>query len=288
MVERDDFRRRVTDKDPNQLVIYMDASSLINMASLIDPQDIGEGAPVEDPTLLRFLEHLGKLGAKVIIPESVVFETTGYRANGNQLTRQFMQDIEHKYLVGFFKAVANEEIKNVSIETSPEAGMHLSSLEDLQTDHRTFNEYKRNHMRGFGRRDIAKIVERSDHKGNIFVVTQSPRMIDDISYIDNRAGRPINVIDGLHLCSETQKTVPMHWLDHEIKWRERNVAVDKIKEYINAFFEHDNTRRIDKGREDLNIAYEKGQEGFSHVAESEPEFSEALQIMMKPPEKGRY
>ncbi len=261
----------------NHLLIYIDASSLIRLASLINPQDMAKRAP-ENPTLLRFIEHVGQLGAEVIIPESVVFETTGHRWDGTPLTRQHNGDIEYPYLRSFLDQVHAGEIKNVRIERTTLGDHHLALMEKLQNTYTTFNQYRRENLVGFGDRDIITMIDENKHPGNtfIFAVTEDRELTKLLGETKNKKDCPANVIDALTFCGDMQKAAPVPWLADE-------VTVSNIKDSINSYYAHNNERKRAKGmgEQELGRPYRSNYKGFSQIAPGQPVFGKALVAMMK-------
>ncbi len=257
------------------LMVIVDSSSLITLASLIDPQHLTGGAP-ENPTMLRFLEQLGKMGAEVVIPESVMFECTGLRADGTEFPYAHRDSLQYNYMVNFLARVQEGKIKNVRIEQTPFASPLLDNLEGLKDDIDAYNYYKSKHMFRFGDRDILQLFADSHHTGNIFVLTEDRPLTDELSETKNQNAHLTGVISALKLCADTHRVAPLPWLD-------KRVTVDTLREYINATHKHDNQKRIANGRartKGLNQILPDSHKGFLLTPEGERSFSDALSDMI--------
>jgi hypothetical protein len=268
----------------HDLTVIVDACSLIRMASLINPQDVSDRAPDTNPTLLSYLEHLGKLGAQVIIPESVVFESTGHRGDGTQLTRQFEQDIEYPKLRRFLQDVADGKVKNVRIARTPYADTHLEELEHLKNDFPAFNRYRWENLPGFGDRDIVKMFDRSKIHGNTFVITEDRGLTDILEETVNMVERPVGIVSAIRACKDIQRVAPIEWIHPA-------TGINDFRDYANAFTNHENMRkeeanelRIAEGKKPqrtLSRTMGPGHKGYARVQKSEPHLDEALHDMLR-------
>ncbi|MFO0390153.1 MAG: hypothetical protein ACK502_10625 [Alphaproteobacteria bacterium] len=279
------FIEKITNgnKRKDDLTVIVDASSLIRMAvSLIDPQDMHRDDP-SNPTLLSYLAHLGKLGAKIVIPESVIFETTGHRGDGTQLTRQFENDIEYPYLRNFFDAIAAGKIKNVSIIRTPFANMHLAEMEELRENFEAFNRYRREHLIGFGDTDIVQMYDRSTHHGRTFVITEDRGLTDTLEETKNKQERPIGVVSAFRACADIQRVSPISWLRPE-------TSTTQIREHFNASCAHENAKRIEQNKlvaqrgyghyRTLQRPFDNNHQGYSRITSTEVDFDEAIYKML--------
>lgn len=267
------FTERVDKKGRNDLTIILDASALIQMAYLIDPDDLETGAP-PNPTLLQFVDQVGRMGAKVIIPESVVFETTGQRASGSPLTHQFENDIEYHYLDRFFKAVRSGAVPNTSIVKTDFGKEQLSHMETLKNDWEAFSQYRREHLFGFGDRDILQMVGRQETNGHVFVVTHDRNLTKALGETKTTQEKGVGSLNLIKFCGEIQKVAPISWLAPEVSFAD-------IRQYLNLSLEHDNQRRVHNQRKkSLNKPYNNFTKGFEKTAEGEPSFGEALHALV--------
>lgn len=267
----------------NDLTIIMDASGLIQMAALINPQHVSERSWDPDPSLLSFLEHLGKLGVRIIIPESVIFEAIGHRANGKQLNRKYEDKLDYRHLEFFLRHLREKKIENIRVVSTPFANMHLTELEERQHDYDAFNKYRLEHMIGFGDRDIIQMLEKSTYHGNAFVVTIDGELTDILAEARNKGGRTVGVIDALGLCEATQRVAPIEWLPH-------GAHLNELRSYINYHYTRDNQKRVSEGKEKikgLNKMLGENDKGVCVVARGELQFDQALYNMLRAHERGR-
>ncbi|MGE0755231.1 MAG: hypothetical protein AB7L92_08750 [Alphaproteobacteria bacterium] len=267
----------------NDLTVIIDTSALINLAALINPQHISDESWDPNPSLLSYLEHLGKIGVRVVIPESVIFEATGHRANGEMLTDTFKDHIDHKYLRFFCDDLCSGRIHNISVVHTPMADAELAQLEELRRDTLTFKNYKRRNLTDFADRDIIQLVKDSHYRGNAYVVTDDRLMRDKLMHVKNKEGRAVSTINALNMCASTQRVAPIGWLDLE-------TSVATIRDYLNHHYAHDNQRRIKYGLDrtrGLHRMLEEQDCGKAFIPKGELHFNRALHDMLRTHEHER-
>ncbi len=254
------------------LLVVVDSSSIITLASRIADSDLRKGSP-EQPTMLRFLEQLGKQGAEVIIPESVVFECTGWRpSTGTEFPYPHTDSLQYDAMRNFLEQVHKGKVKNVRIEPTKFASEQLDKLEPLKDKPNEYYKKKLKHAYRLSRRDIADWFQNSNDNGNIFVLTEHANLGVRLINTRNKTGTAIGLIDSLKMCSDIQHVAPIAWLDNA-------VHTDAIRGYINATHEEDNKRRIEDGRaqrKGLNPILGHEQKGSMYVPEGEADFMKVL------------
>jgi hypothetical protein len=279
MTEQDKHWQKKTRQNKNDVLLIVDASSLIRMASLMNPHDLTQGAPT-NPSLLRFLEHVANRGVKVVIPESTIFETCGHRADGSQLDNRFERDIEYPVLRDFFNNVSAGKIPNISIEKTEFSQGHFKELELLKKYRGAFDQYKRENLHGFGDDDIIKLLNRNEHHGRIYVLTEDRGLSERIAQVKTASGKPASVIDTIAFCDDVQHAAPVPWTIDAF-------MLEQIKETLNYHYIHDNQKREKFGRTKRNGLYTETYEGFSQLGSGEPRFGKALRDMINFEERSR-
>ena len=254
------------------LMVVVDSSSLITLASRIADKDLRSGHPKE-PTMLRFLEQLGKLGAEVIIPESVVFECTGWRpSTDTQFAYPHTDSLQYDYMRNFLEQVHAGKVKNVRIEQTAFASTLLDKLEPLANNPDEYYKQKIKHAYRLSRRDITDWFQNSHDAANLFVLTEHENLATRLINMKNKAGTTAGIISALKLCANIQHVAPVAWLDDA-------VHTDVLRDYINATHEQDNKKRIEDGRANkkgLNPILGPEEKGRIHVPEGEIDFMRAL------------
>lgn len=265
---------------PNQMKVYVDACTLFRLAAAIPADAVSGRTATQTATLLNFLEHLGSLGALVVIPESVVFETTGHRANGEQLTKQFEKDTSYLPLRAFFDAVAAGKIKNVEIVRTGKCTKRLTELEKLKASPDEFTKCKKERFFGQGDRDILALVRDNTVPGDVFVITADGDLTQKLGNITTPGGSAVGVLDSVKFCSDLHICAAPDWLSH-------SSGTEDIVRWMNAAITTESERRSTYGYADLAKPYNAEFIGTEETPDGGASFSRALKDLADRQERAR-
>jgi hypothetical protein len=220
-------------------MLVIDSSSLRHLASPIFPELLKEDSPDKPYTLLEFIRKVMDMGVRVILPETVIFETIGQDKDGDQLEEIFCGNPEFPFIVDFIESVRGHE--NFEIVAGEKGRVHMDEFRRLKGNNDAFSAYKRKNRADMADDSIVDIISKGNNPGFVFLLTEDKKLKRRFPEPQNAASFPIsNINTGAFIASIVDVELP-DCVNH-------NMFAHDAKEMINAEIDRINELREAEGR----------------------------------------